>query len=271
MTSELNNGFAAIRPPGHHAEPSVAAGYCLVNHVAVAARYAQFLSSRLSAGETTLQHPVRRVLIVDWDVHHGNGTQSIFENDPSVLYFSVHRWHSGQYYPFQSKGGPRTVGLCKCPATGDDVTRHVNVGWTQKGMGDEEYLAVWRLLLLPMAREFRPDLVLVSAGFDAADGDMGDCHVTHGCFAALTKQLRRLAGGRVVCSLEGGYVRRVLSRCVTSVVEALVEKSGIGEDEDDRECDPELILSSIDHVAGNNIRSTIEAHRNYWRCLSHDL
>jgi acetoin utilization deacetylase AcuC-like enzyme len=134
-------------------------------------------------------------------------------------------------------------------------------------MGDDEYRAVWRLLLMPMAREFQPDLVLVSAGFDAADGDIGDCHVTPGCFAFLTKQLQSLAGGRVVCSLEGGYIRSVLTRCVAGVVEALLEDDGGGSGDEGRDCDPEIVLRSIDPVGGNDIRSTIAAHQAYWKCL----
>lgn len=155
VEGDLDNGFAVIRPPGHHAEPGLAGGYCVINNVAVAASYA-----REKLG-------LERVLIVDWDVHHGNGTQSIFLNDPNVLYFSVHRWHGGNFFPFLQNGGPTTVGI------DDGEGFNVNVGWSRKGMGDDEYLAVWEKLLMPMAHEFQPDLVLVSAGFDAALGDMG--------------------------------------------------------------------------------------------------
>jgi histone deacetylase 6 len=280
LQGELQNGFAVIRPPGHHAEPSCAGGYCILNHVAIAARYAQSLSFVSSSGSDDppaspaprMHHRVDRVLIVDWDVHHGNGTQSIFESDSSVMYFSVHRWHSGRYYPHHSNGGPTNVGLSRRLSDGSSAAGNVNVGWTNEGMGDDEYRAVWQVLLLPMAREFQPDLVLVSAGFDAAAGDVGDCHVTPQCFAFLTKQLQRVAGGRVVCSLEGGYVRSVLSACVTRVVEALLsELDGNGEvdfDADGTNCSRAKILESIDPIAAQNIRSTMEAHRPYWSCLS---
>lgn len=109
------------------------------------------------------------MLICDWDVHHGNGTQSIFLNEPDVLYFSVHRWNGGNFFPFLQNAGPTNVGV------GDGEGFNVNVGWSRKGMGDAEYLAVWEKLLMPVARKFQPDLVLVSAGFDAAVGDMGKC------------------------------------------------------------------------------------------------
>lgn len=155
VDGDLDNGFAVIRPPGHHAEPGVAGGYCVINNVAVAASYAR---ERLG---------LDKILIVDWDVHHGNGTQAIFSNDPNVLYFSVHRWHGGNFFPFQQNSGPTNVGI------GDGKGFNVNVGWSRKGMGNDEYMAVWEKVLMPIARDFEPDLVLVSAGFDAALGDMG--------------------------------------------------------------------------------------------------
>lgn len=157
VEGDLDNGFAVIRPPGHHAEPGIASGYCVINNVAVAAAYA-----REKLG-------LEKVLIVDWDVHHGQGTQAIFLKDPHVLYFSAHRWHGGNFFPFLQKSGPTNVGVDE----GEGF--NVNVGWSRKGMGDDEYLAVWEMLLLPIAREFQPNLVLVSAGFDAARGDMGKC------------------------------------------------------------------------------------------------
>lgn len=276
VTGECHNGFAAIRPPGHHATLGQAGGYCILNHVAVSAAYARTL------------HPVNRVLIVDWDVHHGNGTQAIFFHDPAVLCVSVHRWHGGQYYPFDSLGGPTTVGLCH--TSGDDHpprSSTVNVGWTRSGMGDAEYRAVWQLVVLPLVLEFRPDLVLVSAGFDAADGDSGgggDCCVSPAFFGDLTMQLRRYAPyGRLVAALEGGYALGVLGRCATSVVQALVADDadpGGGEGEGnivDRTFEPwtlpttvadaDEILSSIDPVAAQNIRATMDSHRPYWKCL----
>lgn len=240
----LDNGFAIIRPPGHHAEPGLAGGYCVVNNVAVAASYA-----REKLG-------VKRILIVDWDVHHGNGTQSIFLHDPNVMYFSIHRWHGGNFFPFLKNGGPTTVGV------GDGAGYNVNVGWSHKGMGDDEYEAVWHTVLMPMAREYQPDLVLVSAGFDAAHGDMGECHVTPECFGMLTRSLKTL--GKVVCTLEGGYIRSVLGDCVKEVVMALLEcdADSLGEEDQD-----DNILEEIDLTAAKNIRATIAAHRPYWSCF----
>jgi histone deacetylase 6 len=245
VQGDLDNGFAVIRPPGHHAEPGMAGGYCIVNNVAVAAAYAR---NRLG---------VQKVLIVDWDVHHGNGTQSTFLKDPHVLYFSVHRWQGGNFYPFLKYGGPTTVGA------GEGAGFNVNVGWSRKGMGDDEYYAVWNRILMPLARDYKPDLVLVSAGFDAADGDMGECHVTPECFGHLTQSLITLASGKVVCSLEGGYVRSVLRECVTHVVGALLNR------QDERKEEP-VDLDEIDASAAKNIRATIAAHQSYWNCFQQD-
>jgi len=252
---ELDNGFAIIRPPGHHAEPALAGGYCIINNIAVAAAFAR---NRLS---------VKRILIVDWDVHHGNGTQSIFINDPNVLYFSVHRWQGGNYFPFLQNSGPLNVG------TGHGTGFNVNVGWNRKGVGDMEYLAVWETILLPMAREFQPELILVSAGFDAAEGDMGECNVSHNGFRLLTQGLQSL-NSKIVCSLEGGYVRSVIGKCVTEVIRALLDRTSaeqyvyeIAVCHEKHKSNLNCFLDVIDSSAAKNIRATIAAHKSYWKCF----
>jgi histone deacetylase 6 len=157
MAGDLRNGMAIIRPPGHHAEAHHARGFCIINNVAVAASHA-----RRALG-------ARRVLVVDWDVHHGNGTQRMFLNDPTVLYFSVHRYDHGRFFPHSLDGAPEAVGA----GPGEGFT--VNVAWNGPGMGDGEYLEAWRRVLMPIARAFEPDLVLVSAGFDGAQVRGGCC------------------------------------------------------------------------------------------------
>jgi len=166
LDSKLDNGFAIIRPPGHHTEPCFTGGYCILNNVAIAAKYA------------IQKFNVGKILIVDWDVHHGNGTQRIFLEESNVLYFSVHRYHGGNFFPFMiknsnagdstkpnlSSGSPHVVGV------GKGEGYNVNVGWNKKGFGDTEYLSVWSNILMPIAYEYEPDLVLISAGFDAAQG-----------------------------------------------------------------------------------------------------
>uniref|UniRef100_A0AAQ5ZG52 Protein deacetylase HDAC6 n=1 Tax=Amphiprion ocellaris TaxID=80972 RepID=A0AAQ5ZG52_AMPOC len=153
LTSELRNGFAIIRPPGHHAQMEEANGFCIFNNVAIAARYAQ------------RKHAVSRVLIVDWDVHHGQGIQYVFQEDPSVLYFSVHRYELGSFWPHLSESDSHFVG------SGRAEGRNINIPWNKTEMTDADYITAFQHVLLPVAYEFQPQLVLVSAGFDAAVGD----------------------------------------------------------------------------------------------------
>ncbi|OBS81149.1 hypothetical protein A6R68_20671, partial [Neotoma lepida] len=186
LSGEVLNGIAVVRPPGHHAEPDAACGFCFFNSVAVAARHAQAIVGR-----------ALRILIVDWDVHHGNGTQHMFEDDPSVLYVSLHRYDRGTFFPMGDEGASSQVGR----AAGIGYT--VNVPWNGPRMGDADYLATWHRLVLPIAYEFNPELVLVSAGFDAAQGDpLGGCQVTPEGYAHLTHLLMGLASGRIILFLE---------------------------------------------------------------------
>jgi histone deacetylase 6 len=245
VQGELHNGFAIIRPPGHHAEPGMARGYCLINNIAVAA---QFARAKLGVG---------KILIVDWDVHHGNGTQKIFWQDPNVLYFSVHR--GGHFYPFSTAGRSTMIG------DGDGRGYNVNVSWTAKGMGDDEYWAVWQTLLLPMVREYSPDLILVSAGFDGADGDVGECRVTPTGYGRLTSSLVA-TGIPIVCALEGGYTS-ALPACVRAVVQALLDPC-LPEDVPIDDTDAvESHLSSIHRTAAKCIRDTRQAHAPFWNFL----
>ncbi|GFR41478.1 hypothetical protein Agub_g2169, partial [Astrephomene gubernaculifera] len=177
------HGAAIIRPPGHHAESGVAMGFCYYNNAAVAARAAQ------AAG-------ARRVLILDWDVHHGNGTQRIFYDDPSVLYMSTHRFDNGSFYP--GTGDATETG------SGAGLGFTVNVPWNGSGVRDADMLAAFRHVLLPVAAEFRPDLVIVSAGFDAVEGDpLGGCRVSPAAYGHFTALLSSLAPTLLL--LEGGY------------------------------------------------------------------
>ena len=185
-------GFALVRPPGHHAPPQTAMGFCLINNVAVAARHMQ------------AEHGVGRVAIVDFDVHHGNGTQDAFWNDDSVLYISLHQW---PVYP--GTGGP-----------GDGNETTVNIP-LDGGCGDEEYVAAFEHVVEPAVRAFEPELLLVSAGFDAHDEEdiyLVDMHVTDDGFRELARRCAGLAP-RVAAVLEGGYNLATLPRLVAAALE----------------------------------------------------
>jgi acetoin utilization deacetylase AcuC-like enzyme len=180
-------GFALVRPPGHHALPDRAMGFCLVDHVAVAARYAQ---TELGLG---------RIAIVDFDVHHGNGTEAIFRGDDSVLFASLHQW---PFYP--GTGGP---------GTSDATTINVPL---QAGTGDDEFLAHLEQDVEPAVRAFEPDLVLVSAGFDAhVEDPLALLELTADGFREVARRCAAL-GPRVAAVLEGGYNLRTLPGLVAA-------------------------------------------------------
>lgn len=186
MSGQVPNGFAFVRPPGHHAERHRAMGFCLFNNVAVGAAYLH------------RRYALQRVMVVDWDLHHGNGTQHMFESDPSVLYVSTHQY---PYYP--GTGSVDEVGR------GDGEGFTVNLPFPA-GFGDAEYLDAFARIVEPVARQYAPDFILISAGFDAHARDpLGGMQVTAVGFRALTRVLlaiaREHAGGRCAAILEGGY------------------------------------------------------------------
>ncbi|MDY6791570.1 MAG: universal stress protein [Thermodesulfobacteriota bacterium] len=202
VSGELTNAFALIRPPGHHAERSRGIGYCLFNNVALGAMFAhQYLG-------------LKRILIVDFDVHHGNGTQHFFEQNPRVLFFSTH-----QYPHFPGTGSFTETGLGR----GEGYTVNVPLG---KGYGDGEFIAIYEKLLRPIALEFQPELILVSAGFDIHKSDpMGKMKITTKGFAGLTRSIMTTADiccdGKLVFSLEGGYHLKTIGKCVKEVLNEL--------------------------------------------------
>uniref|UniRef100_A0A5F9D0B3 Histone deacetylase n=1 Tax=Oryctolagus cuniculus TaxID=9986 RepID=A0A5F9D0B3_RABIT len=245
-SGELKNGFAVVRPPGHHAEESTAMGFCFFNSVAITAKY---LRDQLN---------ISKILIVDLDVHHGNGTQQAFYADPSILYISLHRYDEGNFFP--GSGAPNEVGT----GLGEGFT--INIAWTgglDPPMGDIEYLEAFRTVVMPVAKEFDPDLVLVSAGFDALEGHtppLGGYKVTAKCFGHLTKQLMTLADGRVVLALEGGHDLTAICDASEACVNALLgnELEPLSED----------VLHQTPNVnAVISLQKIIEIQSKYWKSV----
>lgn len=201
---KAKNAFCVVRPPGHHATPKRGMGFCIINNVAVAARYAQ------------RKHGIDRVLIVDWDVHHGNGTQDIFYHDGSVLFFSTHQypWYPGTGAAHETGEGKGKGKIVNCPFPA--------------GSGRPEISGAFRDKLLPAAHAFKPGLVLISAGFDSRDGDpLGRFTLSDADFAELTRICLEIAGqhagGRLVSVLEGGYNLHGLGAAAASHARALTE------------------------------------------------
>jgi acetoin utilization deacetylase AcuC-like enzyme len=201
-SGRMKNAFCAVRPPGHHATRTRGMGFCIFNNVAIAARYLQKV------------HGIRRVLIVDFDYHHGNGTQDIFYDDDSVFYFSTH--HYGAY--------PGT-GSAAETGTGKGVGTTLNVP-LPPGASDAQILAAFEQQLVPAARRFKPDFILVSAGFDGMRRDLlGQFDITPAGYTAITRVIVRLADelcqGRIVSVLEGGYRLDGLAESVAAHVKVL--------------------------------------------------
>ncbi|HTM49788.1 MAG TPA: histone deacetylase [Bryobacteraceae bacterium] len=202
FAGKARNAFCAVRPPGHHATPNRGMGFCLFNNVAIAARYAQ------------KKHGIDTALIVDWDVHHGNGTQDIFYTDGSVFYFSTHQspWYPGTGDADETGEGKGKGRILNCPAAA--------------GAGRKEILGAFQTRLMPVMRDFKPDMVFVSAGFDSRLGDpLGQFKLTDADFTDLTDVMLEIAdsyaGGRLVSLLEGGYSLTGLGAGVAAHVAAL--------------------------------------------------
>ncbi|XP_076903918.1 histone deacetylase 5-like isoform X1 [Bidens hawaiensis] len=214
---ELNSAFAIVRPPGHHAEEDEPMGFCLFNNVAIAT---SFLLNQKELG-------INKILIVDWDVHHGNGTQKMFYKDSNVLFFSVHRHEFGSFYPTGDDGSHIMIG--EEPSAGYNI----NVPWENGQCGDADYIAVWDHILIPVATEFNPDIIIISAGFDAAIGDpLGGCRITPHGYSILLKKLMKFSSGKIIMALEGGYSLNSLANSVVACVETLLEDKPISESVD---------------------------------------
>lgn len=241
----INNGFALSRPPGHHAERGTSTGFCLFNNIAIAARYAR------------LQYGYERILIIDWDVHHGNGTQNSFFDTDGVFYISIH-----QYPLYPGTGALAQVGKDR----GEGYTINIPL---PGGQGDEEYANIFNTLITPMALQYKPDLILVSAGFDGhcTDG-ISTMRLTHRGYSYMTKIVVELAEllcqGRILFTLEGGYSINGLKEGVFSVLSTLAGEplntsfsSSLDEEDEKR-----LRSERTPHPAIENVR---EVAKKYWK------
>jgi len=245
-TGTAKAGIAVVRPPGHHAESNTAMGFCFYNNAGVAARAAQQVPG------------IKRVMILDWDIHHGNGTQHIFEDDPTVLYASLHRHDGGTFYP--GTGGAHKVG------TGKGTGYSVNVPWPCGGIQNGDYIAAFHHIILPVAYDFSPDLIIISAGFDAAEGDpIGGCNLTPEVFAHMTAMLQMIAP---TCALlEGGYNLLATAVCTEACVRVLLgerpPRLPVGGEDGDGQQQSGPTTGGL-----RGIVAAAQALSTYWECLA---
>jgi len=203
MNKILKNAFCAVRPPGHHAERNRVMGFCLINNVAVAAQYTKY------------KYGAERILILDWDVHHGNGTQQIFYDDKSVMYISTHQ------YPFYPGTGSRSE-----QGIGEGKGYTLNIPMVA-GSGEEEFTDAFKEEIIPTIENYRPDIIFISAGFDAhKDDPLANLNLTEESFALFTRMItdsaEKYCDGRIVSVLEGGYNLKALANCVEYHVKVLM-------------------------------------------------
>ncbi|KAH0542594.1 hypothetical protein FGG08_003002 [Glutinoglossum americanum] len=241
MRGKVKNAIAVIRPPGHHAERAHPQGFCFFNNACIAAQVVQ----------KAFPHTCRKVLIMDWDVHHGNGTQNTFYKDPYVLYVSIHVHKDGKFYPQGGAGGYDRSGAEA------GLGKNVNIPWPKHGMGDGDYIYAFQNVVIPIAYEYDPDLVIISAGFDAAEGDeIGMCNVSPTCYAHMTHMLMSLARGKVVALLEGGYNLDSIAKSALAVTRTLMGDP------------PERNVTNMPSRAGfETIQTVIRQQARYWYSL----
>lgn len=245
FANSLRNGICLVRPAGHHAGFAHASGFCLLNNVAIAAR-------------SLIEQGCKRVMVLDWDIHHGDGTQQAFLDDDRVLFLSLHRLQGT--FPYNDSGCSSVVGKGK----GQGYT--VNIAWDTPGMGDAEYAYAWKKLVLPMLLVWQPQIVLVSAGFDAAAGDpLGDCNVSPASFALMTRWLMHATNGKVVLALEGGYNLQQLPVCATGCVRALL---GDPASEEEQQLLLEAPPSKCSEAGCRAVSEAYHAHMPHWPSLA---
>ncbi|KAK9464085.1 uncharacterized protein V1516DRAFT_100484 [Lipomyces oligophaga] len=242
VEGKVKNAIAVVRPPGHHAEPTKPAGFCMFNNVSVASRVIL----------KTYPDQIKKIMILDWDIHHGNGTQRAFYDDPNVLYISLHRYENARFYP-----GSDFANYDKC-GVGAGEGRSVNIPWPCAGMADGDYIYAFQRVVMPIANEFNPDLVILSSGFDAAPGDeLGGCFVSPAAYGHMTHMLKSLASGKLAVVLEGGYNLDSIAISALAVTKVLIGEAPMP---------LKNVYARPESV--ETVQKVMNKHAQYWKCMA---
>ena len=252
------SGIAIVRPPGHHAEADFAMGFCYFNNIAI------------TAAALLMRTSIKKVAILDWDVHHGNGIQNAFYSSDEVLYISLHVYANGKFYP----------GTGRLQETGAEAGRghNINIAWSEIGAGDTDCDIAFEVLVMPVLRQFGADVLLVSSGFDAADGDpLGQCKVTPNGFSRMTEHILTLSNCKIIAALEGGYDLNCLGDCTTSVLQMLQKHSIVPPKRTPLTLSPDLyntttsVWSDVRPSSVYNLFDVVSILQKHWSCLTEPL
>eukprot|EP00826_Nyctotherus_ovalis_P053648 TRINITY_DN6997_c0_g1_i1.p1 TRINITY_DN6997_c0_g1~~TRINITY_DN6997_c0_g1_i1.p1 ORF type:complete len:315 (-),score=79.12 TRINITY_DN6997_c0_g1_i1:127-1071(-) len=250
----VERAFCVNRPSGHHAGKSSIGGFCFLNNAAIAARYAQS------------KYAVKQVAIIDWDVHHGNGTQDIVNEDGSILFVSLHRHDKGLFFPSTLLYHILESGAAEEVGVGEGEGLKVNIPWdvpegpaAEGKIIDMDYVQAFKEIVIPVVKEFAPELIIVSAGFDAMRGDpLGKISLSPWIFHWMTRSLMEI-NPRVMVTLEGGYNLKMLTKGVDSCVSALL---GVA-----REMPKEVAEQKATKEGAEAVRRSRDVLKKYWKCL----
>ena len=276
LSKKIDHGYAIIRPPGHHADMSTAKGFCIFNSVAIAVKYI------LNKNEKT------KIAILDWDVHHGDGTQAIFYKDDNPLFISIHRHDKGKFYPFKTgfvieKGEENTKGLGYNINIPLDTKCVVSKG--ASCIGDAEYINIFEKIVMPSLKEYNPDIIFISCGYDAGENDFSGClKCTPFAYAFMTEKLLSL-NKNLIFALEGGYTLDTIRRCSETTIRTLLGEEipwkgtmiqNYLEFNNDNLFNLDLLINNYDKIfrivpyVSEHLNSIIDEHKKFWKILENN-
>ena len=276
LSKKIEHGYAIIRPPGHHADMSTAKGFCIFNSVAIAAKY------------ILNKNPKMKIAILDWDVHHGDGTQAIFYKDDNPLFISIHRHDNGKFYPYKTgfvkeKGEENTKGLGFNINIPLDTKCVISKG--ASCIGDAEYIKLFEKIIMPCLKEYNPDIIFISCGYDAGENDFSGClRCTPFAYAFMTERLLSL-NKNLIFALEGGYTLDTIRRCSETTIRTLLGEEipwkgsmieNYLEFNNDNIFDLDFLINNYDKIfrivpyVAEHINTIIDEHKKFWKCLENN-